>query len=512
MVLRPASAARRRASPPCGGRLAQLLMPLAACAAGVAHGQTTVVPLFTATQTFTDNPSLTSGPRRWESITQLSPGIAITSRSARVQGTLNYSGNFVHYARGTQSDGFYNLLSAFARADLAEGRLLVDATASISQQRISAFGVQSADPRLGDRNRTEVRSYSIAPLLQGRLLGEVRYVARMAYSASHSTSDRGADSSGLTASIGISGPPRVVSWAFDANRATGELGMGRRTRTGVATASVIYTPDPEWRFSARAGREWNDLDAVRTQGAQATYGVGATWAPGPRTSAVLQADKRFFGHSHSVTLSHRFARTIWIYSDARDLSTNAVAGGRGPTLFDLYFQQFASQFPNPVQRELEVRNFLRNNNLDPNAAAGSNAGFLTSAATVQRRQNLSMSMQGLRTTFNVSAFRSQTERVGAAPGLGDDLALADVVRQSGYSVLGSYRLTPQSSASLSYTRQSTADAPALRGNDLTTIAASWSTVVGPHTAASVSLRHASFDSVTNPYQESAITGSLSVRF
>lgn len=487
-------------------------MSLAAlAAAGGAQAQTTVSPTFSLAQTFTDNRLLSATNRRSESITRLSPGISLVTRSGRLQGSLTYAANINLYARDSQANAVSNSLSAFAHAELLERRLFVDTSATISQQTVSAFGVQSTDPNLNDRNRTEVRSLSIAPLLRGRLLGEVDYTARASYTTSHAISARGTDSSTLAGSLGVTGPPGLLSWSADLSRTIGEPSSGRRTHNGRGTASLIYAPSLELRGSLRAGNEWNDIQTGRS-GSSATYGASLNWAPGPRTSAALQVDKRFFGNSHSISLSHRFARSVWVYSDTRNLSNNNVAGAPGRTLFDVWFELLASQFPNPAQREVEVLNRLREAGLDPNAFAGGNAGFLTSGPTVQRRQNLSMSWLGLRTTFNVSAFRGTTESVGVAALPGDDLASVGAVRQSGYTLTSSYRLTPVSSLTVAYSLQRTGNAGSRRGNDLATVNGAWSTSLGKHTAGSLSVRHSKFDSATNAYRESAVIGTLSVRF
>ena len=48
--------------------------------------------------------------------------------------------------------------------------------------------------------------------------------------------------------------------------------------------------------------------------------------------------------------------------------------------------------------------------------------------------------------------------------------------------------------------------------DLQSVVATWSTRLGPHASASLGLRHNRFDSDTNPYNESALIGSVRLQF
>lgn len=480
-------------------------------AAAPSSAQITIKPTFAITETLTDNRNLSTTDRRADSITTLTPGISISSRSGRVIGSLDYAANINLLARDSGQNSIGNSLFARATAEVIEKRFTVDTSASIVQQTISPFGVQGVNPNTSDINRTEVRSFMVAPALRGRLLGQVDYQGRFSYSISRSSDSNAAgDSSTLSGTFGVTGPPGLLSWGVNLSRSVAEFGTQDRTFSGLATGSLFYRPDEGLQFSLRAGSESSNFAGAATNGTQATYGGGLTWSPGVRTQAILQVDKRFFGNSHSVTFSHRFPRSIVIYTDSRDLSTSSVAAERTQSLFDLLFALLASQFPDPTAREIEVRNRLRAEGLDPNQVV--TQGFLTSGATVQRRQNLSLSMQILRGSINLGVSQGTTSAIGGA-GLGAAGAGgADGVRQFGLTAAAAYQLTSVSSLSVSFSRQRTSDAGTLAGNDLTSISAGWSSIIGPRTSVSATIRHTTFDSETNPYRESAISGSLNMRF
>lgn len=485
------------------------LLCLAAFGVAKAQGTSTrISPSLTITQTFTDNRELTAVNPRADAVTQISPGISISSRSGAVQGYLNYVGTGVIYARDSESNNFQNSLAARGTAEFVERRLTVDAAASITQQAISAFGRQSVDPTLNDRNRSEVRAYSITPVLRGRLLGDVAYQGQLSYAASRSSASNVGDTASLAASFGLSGGYGALGWGLSADRTIAEQDVSaadRRTMYGALRASISYRLGYDLQVSARAGREANNVVTTRSTD---TWGGSVTWLPGPRTQASFNFDHRFFGNSHSLALSHRFARSIWTYTDSRDLSTGGSVGASTISQFDLFFQLFASIEPNPALRELRVREFLRLNGLDPQAQVSS--GFLSSGNSVQRRQSLSFAIQGVRNTLAASAFAGRTTGLGAA--LVGDLSQVQTVRQSGLTLSWSYRLTPSASLGVNGSLQRTAGSGSQPGNDLRTVSASWSSALGPHSAVSVSVRHAASDGDFNAYSESAITGTLSMRF
>src|SRR5688500_4678120 len=71
---------------------------LSAPAFSVAQSGTTVVPTLSVSQTFTDNRRLSATDPQADSITQISPGVVISSRTGRLQGSLSYAANAVIYA------------------------------------------------------------------------------------------------------------------------------------------------------------------------------------------------------------------------------------------------------------------------------------------------------------------------------------------------------------------------------------------------------------------------------
>lgn len=495
-------------------RLGALAVASAAClgtgasAQGTGSTGVTIVPLFTISQSLTDNRKLSSTDRQADLITQISPGVQITSRSGALQGTLSYTANGTVYARDSGASTLQNQLSASGTADLIDRRFSLSGQATIGQQAVSAFDVQSPTPALNTANRSEVMSYSLTPLLKGRLLGAVDYQARVTYSATRSSGSNLGDSSGLNGSVDLAGTLGRLGWGIDVSRNGSRFDDGRSSYTGRAGASLNFAPDPEVRLSLRLARESSDLSTTGTSHT-VSWGGGVNWAPTPRTTFSVDADRRYFGDSHSITAQHRFARSIWTYTDSRSVTNGGVSGGGRFSLYDLYFAQFASEVPDPVKRDVFVRQYLNFFNLDPNTVTS--GGFLSGGSSVQRRQNLAVSFQGQRSTLTLSGYTSTSTSLGAAA-TGSDLSRAGEVQQLGYNVTVSYRLTPTDAVTILVADQRTLDAGTVAGNGLRTLSASWKGAVGRLSQVSLGLRYAVFDADLNPYHETALFGSLSLRF
>ncbi|WP_287670504.1 hypothetical protein [Accumulibacter sp.] len=82
------------------------------------------------------------------------------------------------YARESSSNGHQNALTAIGTLEAIDDWLYIDATGSISQQYLSAFGAISPSNANVNRNQTETSSYSISPYIKGRFLTSTEYFLR----------------------------------------------------------------------------------------------------------------------------------------------------------------------------------------------------------------------------------------------------------------------------------------------------------------------------------------------
>lgn len=465
-------------------------------------------PTFGASTTYIDTRGRQTGEADRQFITQISPGLTWSRRHGRVQGSLDYRLNARFYSKQDEADDRQNALSASIRAEAIEDWLFVDGRASVAQGAISPFG-QPVNGGLGvNDNATEVRTYSLSPYLRGKAFGAAVYEARWTAARTRGARQTGSNSDTDTSLISLASATGArFGWSVQATHQEVDFGSGANSANDRVNAQLNMAVNAELRLGLSGGRESTDVIGGLRRSYN-NWGWTAQWTPTPRTDLSVASERRYFGNSHNLRFTHRMRRSTWVYTDTRGASSggDGIGAGQPVSLYSLYFSFFEAQEPDPLLRDQLVRAFLQANGLDPTALAS--GGFLTSAITLQRRQNLAFAIQGVRTSISLQAYRGETQALQAAGSLQD----RSPVRQSGHTASISYRLTPSSSISLFGSRQRTASSGFQPETSTRSANLAWSATLGPHVSTSVALRHTDFDSPSNPTRESAATASLNVRF
>ncbi|MCB1994713.1 MAG: TIGR03016 family PEP-CTERM system-associated outer membrane protein [Rhodoferax sp.] len=499
----------------CAAVLAGAVSGAAVAQQAGARPKLEVTPALSVTQTLTDSyraKGATVGDgRSSEAITSISPGLRVTSRAGRVQGVFDYGLIGVLHARDSTANEIQHRLSASGRAELVPNHLDLNASASISRQPTSAFGVQSVDGSLTANNQSDVRTLSLQPVLRGVLGGVVAVQASGTASRTDGGSQVGSRSTGASLTLSPAAAGRVISWSLTGSRQISDFEGGRKTTTDRAIASVIVRPDAELQVSVRGGVERSDLASLESRESE-NYGAGILWTPTPRTRVSIDGDRRQFGDAHQVALEHRFRRSVWRYSDSRSVNDGSTSNSAGSqiTAYALFFELFASQEPDPVARDLLVRSFLERNGVSPDTLLGG-GGFVTGAVSIQRRQELSFALSGVRTTFTAAVFQTTSERGDTLSSADDDLATGPV-RQRGLSVSVTHRLTPTTGLNFNVSSQRSRSLAAAGRNNLDSVALGWNSRLSRQSTLSLNVRHAEYDSDTEPYTENAVTAAFSTRF
>lgn len=479
-------------------------------------GALVVTPSVSVTETITDNALLSSTQRQSDAVTVLTAGVSVSGRGGRVQGSLDYQLTGSIHARSSEGNTTGNSLRAKLNAELVENFFFLDANASIGQQTISAFGVQTADPAFDSPNRTEVRSYSISPSVRGRVGTWALFNAMYLRSQQSSGTGQVGDSISDNASVSLTSEGRSrIGWGLVASRQRSDFSAGRAATTDSVQANASYSLLPELRLTASGGREKSNVltgDAAGT-GPVTTWGVGLDWNPSSRTSVSLRRNHRYFGESYAVNIDFRAPRSNWRLSSSRDVTTASptFVNTGAITLYDLLFANLAATVPDPIARREIVLQQLARDGSNPNATIGT-TGFLNSAVMLVNRHELSFSLQGLRTTATFSAYRSDSRRIDSASNAIDDLSNGGNVRQRGFTMSLSHRLTPVSGLSLTLAQQRTLGSTAAQANDLQSINLSWNSEFTRRGTVSLGARHVEFDSTVQPYTESALFATVSVSF
>ena len=491
------------------------LLPALALAQSGQGGALSVNSSLSATQTITDNSTLSSHDKVADAITQLTASLRLSSRTGRIQGALDYTLNGYIYGRSGSSNNLQNSLGANFVADVIDNWFSITGSAQIAQQSVSAFGTQSIDPGLAGKNgnRTEVRTAQLSPAVRGRFGDLAAYSAQVTTGVTRSGAadargDSDFNSTGLT--LG-SLPGDRVSWSASANHAHTDYGGGLTTNFDAIRLTSGYGLGNDLRFSGSVGREWTDMIGGRRT-ATATWGLGANWSPGPRTRVSAQFDHRFFGNGYSLSLEHRLARSMLRISSSRDVSDPSAGAASRPlgTAYDLFYSQFASVEPDPAKRDQLVRSFLQGQGISPGAALY--PGLLASRPMLQRMTEVAYVLEGVRSSLTLSAGLTTSGSLDPATTAADDLAEADSIRQRRLAMTLGHRLTPTTGLSLELSRQSTAGSASSQSNTLRSARLSLTTSLGQRSSASLTARHAVFDSSTAPYTENALIATFGLRF
>lgn len=464
--------------------------------------------------TVTDSHDFEDGIRRGEVISTVGAGLAVTSNAGRLRGGLTYRADGVVHARDTPANALLHSLQSSAVAELLERQLFMDVSARVSQQPVSTRQVQTVDSVLTERNRAQLASINVQPRFEFQLgrVADGRLAASGTYTRPSGDADR-EDSGQASASFSlVSAGVSKLGWNASATRNVSQFRGSRRATDDRLVAGADFKPDVDWRFSVRGGVDYSDINAAGERRRYDSWGAGVDWTPSPRTRATLQADKRSFGDAFGVSLEHRSRQTVWRYSDQQDISRSGANDAvQLASAYDLFFALYASQEPDPVKRQELVESVLVRNGLQRDAQLA--VGFLSNSITLQRRQQASVLLQTVRTSYSLSAFASRTRRVEDGSLLVDDTANGNSVMQRGLSLQVSHRVTPTAALTgvASWQRNSDSEAGATPST-LKSLSLSWSDRLGPRTAYSLGLRHADYFADTDPYTENALIANLSLRF
>jgi uncharacterized protein (PEP-CTERM system associated) len=476
-----------------------------------------VQPRITVMQTWTDNLRLEEHNKDAALITMLSPGVSIVSNSGSLRGSVDYSLNGIAYLKSDQPSRVQNALTANAQAELISRTLFVDMRANIGQQNASAFGQQNA-PTLGSQgsvnnlanpNQHETGTLVVAPSLRGMLGGVATYDLRGELTRTEARGTSLGDSRGSGGSLRIDQwNPGVLGWWLQANTQRVKPKTARSNRNEAVKAGLNYRPDPDWYFTLNAGRERNDYLGSGTQDGP-TGGVTAEWTPTPRTRMGANWQYHNYGNSHGLTFEHRMSRSVWRFADMSTTTLgNTGASGGVRTYYDLLFLQFASQVPDPVERDAEVRRELQRRGLSPDAPVA--IGFLSTGPSQLRSQSIGFTLLGLRSTLSGQFGRSITRRLGSGLNQGD-LANTSRVEQRSYSLTASHQVTPLSGVALTASRQESTGDLGSQSIQLTSWIASWNARLGPRLNGQLGARHSRFEGLT-PYTENAVYANLTQQF
>ena len=469
-----------------------------------------MVSRVSVTETWTDNVNLSSA-KKADQITEISPGLRMDVNKARLKGFFDYALTGASYAQSSSPGRTTNALASNMTLEAVDNTFFIDASGSISQQAISAFGTQSTSTSSVNSNNAEVSTYRVSPYVQGNFAGMANYLGR--YSRTVTSGGPTGDVATNDASFGLKGGngQRYLGWSADVTHQDVSYSAGRSTDNDTAVLGLNYAVTPQINVSVEAGSESNNFTSLDRQTNSLT-GFGFTWTPSEVTKLTASGRHHAYGDTYQVSFDRRTSRTVWHFSDTKDITQTPNRQGTMSlgSAYDLFYAQAATLFPDPVIRAQYVTAYLQAIGIPPGATVGT--GFTASSLTMQRRQDASFALLGVRDTITFIATQTESNRFDALTTAVDDFSTATLVRQSGLSVNLAHRLTPDYSLALLLSQVATTGSVSSQSNTLRSVNLNLTGKVGLRSNVTLGFRHSESDSSLTPYSETAVTGTFKLQF
>lgn len=481
---------------------------------GAAKRAWTIEPRVGASANYTDNVALSAVNQREELIGEVTPGIRVRADTASLLAYLDYQLRELIYRSNSTPSETQNNLNAFGRLEAIDDRFFIDFNGDVSQQSISAFGLQEQGAVNLNPNRTETRTFRVSPQLTGKLVGYLDYDLR--YNAATTRTDAAnnlndTDTGEWSALLGGATPFSMFAWNVAGSAQQVDYANRQRSESDRLSGRLTWQPAAQYKLWITGGSESNNFASIAKR-STSTHGGGFEWLPGPRTQLLVARERRFFGDDDTLSLSHRTGRTVWKLDHTRSVSnpTDQFATASVGSVYDLLDAQLASQFPDATDRATEVERVLAASGLPRDATV--TAGFLTSRVFLQEASTVSVLLAGRRNTITLTGTR--TERESLATGLlGDDFDNFERIRQTGYSVTWARTVSRATSLSLSASFQrNTGEGAAPQATELRALQAGLQTRLGGRTTLGGTVRRTESEAGVNPYAENAATLTITQRF
>jgi uncharacterized protein (PEP-CTERM system associated) len=503
------------------------LAPLAAAllVALPAQAQWKVTPSLTLTETYSDNPGLSSGAnQRGQFITEAMPAIRVDGQNSRVQFTANARSSFFSYSDGKPANARRNnnQYDATGRLKVIDEFMYVDARANGGTRAVSAFGPDdSGFNRYTSENRTQLTNWSISPYLVQRFGNFAAATLRYTHDSVNADETRfgSSESDGVSFNLTSGRAWRDLGWNLRYARQDVTMDRFGDSSSENALFGLSYRLQRTLSVTATAGYDVYDYGDFGGRTSGASWSAGFAWRPTVRTAIEMSAGRHFLGNTGSLLATHRSRHTVWkaSYSDAVTSTRQEFTQGQQIDTAALLDSLFAVTIPDPVARRQAVQDYILLAGLPP--TQGEQINYLTNRYFRQKLAQASVGYNMRQHAAVVTAFAS--ERVALSSGavdselLGSQLfTLNDNVRQLGASAAYSYRVNARTSAtaalSVTRTRSLTTDIE----SDQQSLRLGMTRRFSRKLFGVVELRHLRGDRglLGADYKENAVSATLSAQF
>ena len=486
-----------------------------------------IVPSLGITETWTDNVELLPpGQERSELITEIVPALSLSVNSRRLK--ANASGAWRQYLYNDsdtlrQPNNNTRQYAANLEGILAEDLMFIDASASSSQQSLSAFGPRAVDSPFSSLNRTQIKTWSVSPYLVhnfGRTASALLRYTRDSVESDANDLFGNSTSDTLSLNLNSRNEARALGWNLSYLRQEQDNKLAGQSSVENLNGKLRYRLNSSFALTASAGYDRYDYDAIGDKTAGASWSTGFAWAPSQRTSIEASIGRHFYGSTGSLAASVRSRRTVWSINYG-DTITNSRSQFTLPSAIDtvsMLDRLFSATISDPVQRQLAVAAYIQSAGLPPSLT--NNVNYLSNRYVRQKLLQATAAFRWSRTNAILNLFGSErtalSSRENDSALLGNQLSsLNDDVRQYGANATWSYSLGPRSSlvANATYSHSESLTTGIVDNQRLLRIGINRK--IGRYLAGSLDLRRrngTSYFATTAPgdYTENAIAATLSM--
>jgi uncharacterized protein (PEP-CTERM system associated) len=417
-----------------------------------------LTPTIGIAETYSDNPGLQRDEEahgQW--ISESFPGFTLSSRSRRLR--LNASGEWHFYAyqekNTPNTHDRERRYSANATANLVDNLLTLDANANGSRQAISAFGPRYTQS-YSTFNRTDVRTWSISPVLQHRFGSEAELLMRLTRDSVQTDGDNATtafnDSKGSTALFSLAGPTTsgdAFGWGLQYTRQNLQTERFGNSTSVNAAANLRYRLSGTLNAVATIGHDSYEYDSVNNRTAGPSYLAGFAWTPTSRTSIDARFGHSYLGRTGSLMAVQRNRHLV-----SRVTYTDQVTTSRAqfllPAAIDtaaMLDRMFSSTIPDPIERAQAVQAYMAATGLPPSLA--NNINYLSNRYMREKRLQAAYIYSMPHSAMSLGVYRSERTALSLQQSdselLGSQLtSLNDNVRQKGVDASFDYRLSARS--------------------------------------------------------------------
>ena len=411
-----------------------------------AAGNLSIEPSINTRATYSDGRNGTNGADS-DYMFEITPSIRLARDRGALTGGFTFSLRNAYYIDAPESNTSFVTFQGNGAYEIIDDTFFIEARGNVSRQDRSLFSAQSDSDTFNTSASNETRLFSLSPRLQFRLGSTGEGQLRL-------------EETWFSGGNGVRGSRRERSWVLNLSdgSAFGPLGWFadyrrnstnyddnvRETTRESGRLGLSYRVSPRFTLRSTVGREKNDFNPNDVQ-SKTTYGFGGDWNPTDRTSLTAFVEERLYGRGYDLQFRHRSRKTVWSLSFTRDYvaSSSLVSTSANGYYYDYFYDLFAAQVPDPVQRDQVTRAFLAAIGLD---ALPQEISYVSESQSLRQAVRGSVVIKGIRNTVTVSLFRTQDERLSSDVVIaGDDFDGNSVIVRSGGGVSWTRQLSPKTS-------------------------------------------------------------------